>query len=53
MDPQHTDKFYQYLVGKILNLIVRWSFQIQSRLLVFCTDDLEYVADLGHVLFDF
>ena len=46
MDLLHTNIFYQYLVGYLLNLIMYWFFQILSlHLLIFCIDDQEYNAN--------
>ena len=54
MDLLHTDIFYQYLAGCLLNSIVHLLFQIQSLLLlVFCMDDLEYMATLNYIAFYF
>ena len=53
-DLLHIDKFYQYLVDDLLNLITHLCVLIQKlQLLIFCMDDLEYVAILDYVLFFF
>ena len=46
--------FYQYQVDCLLNLIMHLFFQIQNLLLlVFCMDNLEYMAILNYVPFNF
>ena len=51
MDLLHTNIFYQYLVD-LLNLVMHLFFQILSLLLlIFCTEDQEYMDSLGCALF--
>ena len=46
--------FYQYVADYLLNLIMHLFFQIQNlQLLIFCMDDLEYMATMNYALFYF
>ena len=50
----HINIFYQYLGDSMLDLIMHWFFLINNLLLlVFCMDDLEFMATLGCVPFYF
>ena len=54
MNPWSTDKFYQYLVDKTLDLIMRSFLLIRSRqLLVLRVDNQEYFTNLDYALFGF
>ena len=54
VDLLHRNIFYQYLAGFLLNLKLHLFFQTLSLLLlVFCMDDLEYMAPLNYVVFCF
>ena len=54
MDLLHRNIFDQCLVGFLLKLIIHLFFQILSLLLlIFCMNDLEYMASFYHVLFYF
>ena len=54
MDLLRTNIFYQCLVDFLLNLIINLFFQILSLLLlIFCMDDLEYLANFYYVWFYF
>ena len=51
MDPLHINIFHQYLADYSLNLTMHLFSLIQSLLLlIFCIDDLEYMAAFDYVL---
>ena len=51
MDLLHINIFYQDLTGCLLDWIMHLFFQIQNlQLLVFCMDDVKYMATLNYFL---